>query len=183
MTTAADIEAMIARMALGERAAFGLLYDATSAKLFGLVLRVLKDRAEAEDVLQDVYIKVWQNAGRYASNGFSPISWLATIARNSAIDRLRERGRRPGVSDDGAADLVPDRAPTPEANAIAASEARRIEGCLGQLPNDRARAVRGAYLDGLSYDDLAMRHKVPLNTMRTWLRRSLQALRECLSHE
>ncbi len=76
MTTAADIEAMIARMALGERAAFGTLFDATPAKLFGLVLRVLKDRAEADDVLQDVYIKVWQNAGRYASNGFSPISWL-----------------------------------------------------------------------------------------------------------
>ncbi|MCX7644989.1 MAG: sigma-70 family RNA polymerase sigma factor [Rhodobacteraceae bacterium] len=172
-----EIEALIARVALGDRAAFRALYAATSAKLNGLLIRILKDEAEAEDVLQDVYVKIWHNAGRYAANGLSPMTWLITLARNAAIDRLRARPRPPG---EPPADTA-DPAPGPEAAAIAAGEARRIAACLGELAPERAAAVRGAYLDGLSYEALARRHGVPLNTMRTWLRRSLIRLRECLS--
>lgn len=179
-TTLADIEDMIARIALGDRNAFSALYDATSAKLFGTCLRVLKDRAIAEDVLQVVYMKVWRHADRYASNGTSPMTWLITIARNAAIDRLRrirasgETGAEPDAN-------LPASGPTPEQTAIARSEAGRIAECLDTLEPDRSDAVRGAYLDGLSYADLAARHAVPLNTMRTWLRRSLQSLRECMA--
>ncbi|MCU0912504.1 MAG: sigma-70 family RNA polymerase sigma factor [Rhodobacteraceae bacterium] len=177
MPTRDDIEAWIARAALGDRAAFEALYAATSAKLYGLLIRILKDEAEAEDVLQDVYVKIWHNAGRYAANGMSPMTWLITIARNAGIDRLRARPR-PLAAESAEA---PDPAPGPEAAAIAAGEARRIAACLAELEPDRAAAVRGAYLDGLSYEALARRHGVPLNTMRTWLRRSLLRLRECLS--
>lgn len=178
--TLVDIEQMIARTALGDRAAFSALYDATSAKLFGTCLRVLKDRATAEDVLQEAYMKVWRHADRYASNGISPMTWLITIARNSAIDRLRriraaaESGGEPDVN-------LAATGPTPEQAAIARSEAGQIATCLDRLEPDRSDAVRGAYLDGLSYADLAARHNVPLNTMRTWLRRSLQSLRECMA--
>src|SRR3712207_4088933 len=91
MASLEQIEAMIARMAMGDRAALSALYAATSAKLFGIALRVLDDRAEAEDALQEIYVKVWHNAGRYRSNGLSPMTWLITISRNHAIDRLRAR--------------------------------------------------------------------------------------------
>ncbi|WOI55306.1 sigma-70 family RNA polymerase sigma factor [Palleronia sp. LCG004] len=175
----ADIERMILRIADSDRDAFLALYDATSAKLFGVCLRVLKDRSDAEDVLQEVFVKVWRNAGRYNVNGLSPMTWLVTIARNAAIDRLRTRKTQ--TEDAEVLERLPDRGPSPEGAAIAASEARRIAACLDELERDRAQAVRGAYLDGLSYQDLATKFDVPLNTMRTWLRRSLQRLKDCLS--
>ena len=173
-----DIENLIARVALGDRAAFSTLYDLTSAKLFGVALRVLNNRANAEDVLQETYMKVWRHAGRYMSNGMSPMTWLITIARNTAIDRLRA-GRDTADLDD-LADRLADSGPTPEQSAVAAGEAARITACLDQLEADRSQAVRGAYLQGLSYADLAQKFNVPLNTMRTWLRRSLISLRECM---
>lgn len=177
-TTPDDIERLIARASLGDRAAFSDLYDATSAKLFGICLRVIGDRAAAEDALQDSYVKIWNNAARYSANGLSPMTWLVTIARNTAIDRLRARQR---LGEDGPpAESLAASQPSPEASAVAASEARRIAGCIGELDPDRADAVRGAYLQGMSYADLAERAGVPLNTMRTWLRRSLIRLRECL---
>jgi len=179
MTSPADIEAMIVRMALGDRSAFAALYAATSAKLFGITLRVLDNRAEAEDALQEVFVKLWHNAGRYQVNGLSPMTWMITIARNHAIDRLRARRATTGDMDE-LAELA-DAAPGPEAQLIAASEKNRIDHCLSTLEPDRADAVRRAYLDGETYSDLASRYDVPLNTVRTWLRRSLLKLRECLS--
>jgi RNA polymerase sigma-70 factor (ECF subfamily) len=177
-TTANDIAALLSRVAIGDRAAFRQLYDCTGAKLFGVTLRILRNRAEAEEALQEVYVKVWQRADRFASDGASPISWLVAVARNHCLDRLRSR-RAPAEDIDEVYDLA-DASPDPEASAIAANERTRIDGCLGELDDDRADAVRGAYLDGYSYDELASRHRVPLNTMRTWLRRSLIRLRECL---
>jgi RNA polymerase sigma-70 factor (ECF subfamily) len=179
MRTTSEIETLIARVALRDKAAFSALYDATSAKLFGICLRVLNDRQEAEDALQEVFVRVWHKADRYAVNGLSPMTWLITLARNIAIDRLRAR-RAPMEPIEDVPDLA-DAGPTPEGVAIAASERARIAGCLGELEPARADAVRCAYLDGATYQELADRHGVPLNTMRTWLRRSLLKLRDCLS--
>ena len=180
MSNPAELENLIARTALRDRAAFAALYAATSAKLFGICLRVLKDRAEAEDALQEVYIKVWDRADRYQVTGHSPMTWLITVARNAAIDRLRRRPRDGGGGD--AQDLaLPDPAPGPEARAVAASEADRVVACLREQDPDRSAALRGAYLEGETYADLARRFDVPINTMRTWLRRSLQKLKECLA--
>ncbi len=173
-----DIEDLISRVALGDRAAFSSLYDQTSAKLFGVALRVLNNRANAEDVLQETYMKIWRYADRYMSNGMSPMTWLITIARNTAIDRLR--ATREGADVEALADRLEARGPTPEQSAIAAGEAARIVACLDQLETDKSQAVRGAYLQGLSYAELAERFNVPLNTMRTWLRRSLISLKECM---
>ena len=179
MTTRDDVENMIAQVGLGDRAAFSSLYDATSAKLFGVCLRILNDRAEAEDVLQDAFVRIWQKAGSYTANGYSPMTWLITLTRNLAIDRLRAR-KGGSVDIDEVHDLA-DAGPTPEAAAVASSERAKIDGCLNELEPDRALAVRGAYLDGYSYQELAARHDVPLNTMRTWLRRSLGKLKDCLT--
>ena len=179
MATRDEIETWLAACTLGDKQAFGALYSATSAKLFGICLRVLDNRAEAEEVLHDVYVKIWHNAGRYQANGLSPMTWLITIARNAAVDRLRKR-RAPGATMDQA-EARPDPGPGPEAQAIAASEAERLSACFDELDTGHAQAVRGAYLDGETYADLAARFDVPLNTMRTWLRRSLLKLKECLS--
>lgn len=175
-----EIEALIGRVALNDRSAFDLLYDATSGKLFGVCLRVLDNRAAAEDAMQDSYVKIWRHAGRYEANGLSPMTWLITIARNTAIDRLR--ATRSGHQDIDTPGLeIAASGPTPEQSAVATSEAQRLIGCLDELAEDRGSAVRGAYLDGKSYAELAESFSVPLNTMRTWLRRGLIALRECMS--
>ncbi len=179
LNSISTIEDLIAQTALGRRSAFSNLYDLTSAKLFGVCLRVLNNRAEAEDVLQEVYITVWRKADRYAVTGNSPMTWLITIARNKAIDRLRMRRETGGGLE--SAESVVDPAPGPERQAVENSERNRLNACLDALEDSRADAVRGAYLDGETYKELAARHGVPLNTMRTWLRRSLLKLRDCLS--
>ena len=179
MTDRKDIEDLIGRIALGDRAALAALYDATNGKLFSICLRVLQNRSEAEDALQDVYLRIWARADRYAVTGHSPMTWLITVARNLAIDRIRARKAK-HVDIESLAEVA-ERGPGPEEASIAASEGRRISECFEELPSDRAQAVKAAYLDGATYQDLATRFDVPLNTMRTWLRRSLISLRECLS--
>ncbi|WDR06724.1 sigma-70 family RNA polymerase sigma factor [Devosia rhodophyticola] len=178
-TPSQDIADLIARCALRDRAAFRSLYERTSAKLFGVTLRILKDRSEAEEAIQEVYVKIWQRSDRYVAGKYSPISWLVAVARNHSLDILR--ARRPISDDIDVALEIPDAGPSPERATENSQERAQIESCLGELDQDKAEAVRGAYLDGYSYDELAQRHAVPLNTMRTWLRRSLIKLRECLS--
>ena len=168
---------LIAQCAAADRAAFRDLYRDTSAKLMGVLLRMLKERAEAEDVLQEVYTRVWLRAARFDPAKGRGMTWLIAIARNLAIDRLRAR---PAATSDDGLETVQDSAPRAETRLIAQGEAQRMADCFGTLEPDRAAAVRGAYLDGVSYGDLAARPAVPLNTMRTWLRRSLLKLKECL---
>lgn len=177
-TTPQDITRLIVRVSLKDRAAFDHLYRATSAKLHGVCLRVLSDKAEAEEAVQEIYVKIWTKADRFAASELSPISWLVAIARNHCIDRLRQR-RQKTADLDAVLDIA-DPGPGPEALAIAGGERSRIHACLEELEEDRAAAVRGAYLLGDSYAELAERFSVPLNTMKTWLRRSLMKLRECL---
>lgn len=179
MTNRDDIEELIARTSLGDKAAFGALYDATSGKLFAVCLSVLKNRAEAEDALQDVYLRIWNKSDRYLVTGHSPMTWLITVARNLSIDRLR--ARRTKDLDLESAGPLAEKRPGPEAISIASSQARQITACFDELQPDRAQALRAAYLDGASYQMLADHFDVPLNTMRTWLRRSLIALKECMS--
>ena len=173
-----ELSELIVRTALKDRAAFHDLYQRTSAKLFGVCLRVLKDRADAEEALQEIYAKLWDKADRYAATDLSPITWLVAVARNHAIDRLR--ARKPANSDIDDAHWVADERPGPEAEAIATGERARLNACLEELDPAHSDAVRGAYLEGYSYNDLATRHDVPLNTMKTWLRRSLMKLKDCL---
>ncbi|MFS4439534.1 sigma-70 family RNA polymerase sigma factor [Paracoccaceae bacterium GXU_MW_L88] len=170
---------LLGRVALRDRRAFEELYQQAAPKLFAICLRILKDKAEAEDALQEVFIKIWHSADRYLPDTASPQAWLNTVARNHAIDRLR--ARKPGGGDLDVAEVLPDGGLTPEESAVLRSEGRRIDQCLEELDQSRADAVRLAYVEGESYIELAERFSVPLNTMRSWLRRSLLKLRECLT--
>lgn len=173
-----ELATLLGRVGLRDRKAFARLYDLASPKLFSIAIRILRDRPEAEEALQEIFIKVWQRAERYEPEQGGPMAWLAAIARNHAIDVIR--ARKPQASDlDEAFDIATPE-PGPEASAINASEGSRIDRCMQTLESDKAESVRRAYVEGLSYQELADFYKVPLNTMRTWLRRSLLKLRECL---
>jgi RNA polymerase sigma-70 factor (ECF subfamily) len=173
-----DLGALMARVTLRDRKAYAQLYKITSPKLFGILMRMLKNKSEAEDALQEVFIKVWQRAERFSADEGRPETWLAAIARNHAIDLIRARKPQASVIDE-AFDLASDM-PDPEAEAINRSEGGRIETCMQTLESDKASAVKRAYVEGLSYQELAEFYNIPINTMRTWLRRSLLKLRECL---
>jgi RNA polymerase sigma-70 factor (ECF subfamily) len=172
------LSGLIARVALRDRAAFSRLYSLAAPKLFAICLRLLRDRPLAEDALQEVFVKIWRNAASFSRRGAPPRAWLAAIARNHAIDLLRARPPRTAALED-VHDLG-DPSPDPERSAMGADEARRIERCMETLPEGRAAAIRAAYVEGYSYEELSRDHGVPLNTMRTWLRRGLIALRRCL---
>jgi RNA polymerase sigma-70 factor (ECF subfamily) len=176
-----EIDQLLSRVALGDRQAFSRLYDACAPKLFGICLRILKERSQAEDALQEISVKIWRNSQSYMGGSQSPMGWLVSIARNHAIDVLRAR-RAPAVDLDEAVG-VSDSAPDPERSAIASDEARRLATCLDEQKPERAKALRAAYIEGYSYEELATRFSVPLNTMRTWLRRGLIGLRECLERQ
>jgi RNA polymerase sigma-70 factor (ECF subfamily) len=167
------------RVAAGDRAALHEVYRRTSAKLFGVVLRILHDRAEAEDVLQEVYLNVWRKAAQFDADKASPITWLAAMARNRAIDRARVGGGRTFVSDDAVAQ-TPDAAPLASEQMQTAEEAQAIDGCIEQLEPAHGQAVRQAFFGGLTYDVLARQAEVPLGTMKGWIRRSLMKLKACL---
>ena len=174
-----EVEELIARVSLGDRAAFSRLYEMTSAKLMGVSLRVLKDRAAAEDAMHDTYVKVWRSAGSFVSNGYSPMTWLITIARNTAIDRLR--ATRPVDGIETYVETLAAGGPGPEGSVIAASDAKKLVECLDNLPQGRGDAIRSVYLEGWNYAETAEKLGIPLNTTRTWLRRGLLALRECMA--
>lgn len=176
-----ELERLISRIALGDRIAFDALYEATSAKLHAVCLSVLRDRPEAEETLQEVYIRIWQSAARYASNGLSPMTWLITIARNRSIDRLRARGSRPVTAPEDAAASVASSDPSPESATIMAQERQMLDECLSKLAGAQEGAVRAVYLEGITYADLAEREGMPINTVRSWLRRSLLRLKDCVS--
>jgi RNA polymerase sigma factor (sigma-70 family) len=175
-----QLAAALARVAAGDRTALRMVYQDTSAKLFGVLLRILNDRGEAEDVLQDVYVTVWRKAASFDAAKASPITWLVTIARNRAIDRLRASGGRRRTEPIEAADDVRDPAPMAVEHLERKQEQHRLAHCLEELEARHAAAIRAAFLDGATYEELAQRMSVPLGTMKSWIRRGLQKLRACL---
>jgi RNA polymerase sigma-70 factor (ECF subfamily) len=164
----------------GDREALREVFERTSAKLMGICLRVLKDREEAEDVLQDVYVSVWRRAGSFDPARASPITWLATIARNRAIDRLRSRRSQGSSAPVEAIMDMADEQPDGFDLAAAKDEGARVHHCLSTLEGKAQEMIRVAFFDGLSYSDLAARAGVPLGTCKSWIRRGLQRLRDCL---
>ncbi len=165
----------------GDRAAFRRVYEATSAKLLGVTLRILADRQLAEDVLQDTYLTVWRKAESFDPSRASPITWLVTIARNRAIDRLRSgAAMRKSTPIDEATTVIADDAPSPAQVLETGDDVRRLNDCLGQLDDRTGGAIRTAFLEGVTYDALAVRENVPLGTMKSWIRRGLMRLRMCL---
>lgn len=179
MSGAAHLVTLLDQIGTGERNSLKMLYDATSAKLFGVILRILLERGEAEDVLQEVYITVWRKAAEFDATRASPITWMVTIARNRAIDRLRARGSRPTTTLDHAAE-VRDAAPTADALIDTVQDARRVEKALAQLDPKHAAIIRSAYFEGLTYEALSEREGVPVGTLKSWVRRGLLRMRTVL---
>lgn len=178
-----QLKAAMARLAEGDRAALEHIYRATSVKLFGICLRILNDRKEAEDALQDVYLTLWRRADRYEPKAASPISWLATFARNRAIDRLRTGKVRAGaVPVDEAMELADD---TPRADRLLedAEQSARIHHCLDELEEPTRSSIRSAFLEGRTYAQLAEASDTPLGTMKSRIRRGLAKLKTCLEYQ
>jgi RNA polymerase sigma-70 factor (ECF subfamily) len=175
-----QLAAALVRVAAGDRAALRMVYQDTSTKLFGVLLRILNDRSEAEDVLQDVFVTVWRKAASFDPGKASPITWLVTIARNRAIDRLRSSAVSGRTEPIEAADDVRDPAPVAAERVERAQEQQRLARCLEELEARHAAAIRAAFLDGATYEELAQRVSVPLGTMKSWIRRGLLKLRACL---
>lgn len=177
---AAELSALLARAADGDRQAFGIFYQRTSAKLFGIILRILIERTEAEDVLQEVYVTIWRKAAEFDPARASPVTWTATIARNRAIDRLRARGSRPSAPLEEAAE-VRDTSPGADVLIDADREAARLNAALAQLEPRHAAAIRSCYFEGITYETLAAREGVPVGTLKSWVRRGLMRLKTDLS--
>jgi RNA polymerase sigma-70 factor, ECF subfamily len=164
----------------GDRPAFEALYGRTSAKLFGVCLRILGQPSEAEEALQDAYLAIWRKADQFDASRASPITWLAMIARNKAIDRLRaDRVGRAGVPIDLAAELVDDN-PTVAARAEALAQARQLRSCIDELSGEQRNVIRIAFFEGCTYEEIAARSETPLGTIKSWIRRGLVKLKACL---
>jgi RNA polymerase sigma-70 factor (ECF subfamily) len=173
------LASLMAQIAEGDRAALRQLYEATSSKLFGVCLRILSDREEAEDVLQDVYVTIWRRADRFDAGRASVMAWISAIARNRAIDRLRARGpssRRDSI--DGME--LADDGPGAEALVGAADDARRLQACMNELDPRTREVIRIAFFEGVTYEAIAQRMDAPLGTVKSWIRRGLAKLKGCL---
>lgn len=162
-----------------DRAAFRELYSLTQAKLFGICYRICGERQAAEDVLHDVYLTIWKRAGGYEPARASPITWLATIARNRAIDWRRAQGVRRSTPIEDAPPLL-DTAPLVSDTMVEEEDAHRLHLCLDGLDQNQRDAIRTAFFDGATYAELAERQNVPLGTMKSWVRRGLAKLKDCL---
>ena len=173
-----ELRGLLGQVVARDSAALKELYERTSAKLYGICLRLLRDEAEAQDVLQEVYVTVWNKAISYDPARASAITWLATLARNRSIDRLRRR-RAPTDGLENALEIADER-PSSLDVLEQAEDALRLQRCLEQLEEKARSAIRAAFFDGATYPELAKREGLPLPTVKSWVRRGLIRLRGCL---
>ena len=184
-----DLTRLLARTAARDHAAFKELYDLTSAHLFGVALRILNRRERAEEVLQEAYVNVWNQAGSYAAGLSAPMTWLTSVVRNKALDWLRHLKRADESTvvliDDAGEDYL-DQMANPRADPqellSQATEGLRLRHCLGTLDAPQRQSLALAYYDGLSHSELATHLNAPLGTVKAWVRRGLDKLKQCLEH-
>jgi RNA polymerase sigma-70 factor, ECF subfamily len=186
----AALAQMLARVGLGDRAAFAALYKAVSAPLLGVILRIQRDRAQAEDVLQEIFVNIWRAAQSFDAARAQPMTWLTSIARNRAIDSLR-RGKTEVATvsslaadddDDGPnlVDTLPSDLDGPMQALEHAAQAKAVSRCIGALSAEQQQCVALAYYQGLSHSEVAEHLKQPLGTVKSWVRRALMSLKDCL---
>ena len=184
-----ELAQLMARCGLGDRAAFARLYERTSGHLFAVVLRIQRDRAQAEDLLQEIYVSVWKAAAGFDAARSQPLTWLTHIARNRAIDSLRRAQTQPRTESLSRAD--DDDRPDPT-QALAsddpgpldllsrAGDKRELTQCLERLTPPQRQSVALAFFDGLSHAEVAEHLREPLGTVKSWVRRALSTLKSCL---
>lgn len=179
------LRADLARVALGDRAALRRVYDATSAHLFGVALRILNRRDLAEDVLQEAFVNVWHHAGSYEANQGQPMTWLISVVRNKALDHLRAGQRHVAESldaaeEDGEARQVADERPNPMQLLLAAADALAIRSCMEAIEPSQRQCLALAYYHGYSHSEVAEHLRAPLGSVKAWIRRGLERLKKCL---
>lgn len=171
---------MLSRCSLGDQAAFGALYEATSAKLYGIALRILKREAWAEEALQEAYVKIWRHAGSYNPGRGRPMTWMINVVRNQSLDLLRRADYR-ATEEEWTAEADPRTSPDdPAARAETSEEMQRVLGCLGGLAEEQRSCILLSYHQGLTPTEVATRMERPVGTVKTWIRRGLLKVRECL---
>ena len=183
-----ELSQLLARAGVGDRAAFSTLYDRSSSHLFAVVLRICRDRAQAEDILQEVYVNVWRAASGFDAAQSQPLTWLTSIARNRAIDSLRRNQTQPQLQtshsaddeDSDVYDTTADDSPGPLELLSRASDARALSTCLEVLTPPQRQSVALAFYDGLSHAEVADKMGQPLGTVKSWVRRALLSLKSCL---
>ena len=169
-----DLRQLLAQVARGDRTAFAKLYDVVSGRLFGIIGRILPRAELAEDALQETFMRIWQRASSYDETIASPMAWMA------AIDLKRRSAERLAAAASELDETLADESPDPESLAGQAGDLRRLGECMQGLPNERQQLVLLAYRQGFTREELATRFKRPVTTIKTLLRRSLIALKECL---
>ena len=179
MTTSADLVGLLGAIATGDQAAFEHLYSATRAKLYGVVLRILRRSDLTDEVIQETYLKIWGSAGQFDPALASPITWMVAIARNRAIDLIRKKTDL-SLEEVPEVEEVAADSPHPLAAREMTEELRRLLACIGRLDADRRKLVLLAYYNGWSREELATQFGKPVNSIKTWLRRSLIEIRGCL---
>jgi len=183
-----ELSQLLARAGLGDRAAFATLYEKSSSHLFAVVLRICRDRAQAEDILQEVYVNVWRAASGFDAAQSQPLTWLTSIARNRAIDSLRRAQTQPQLQtthtaddeDNDVYDTTADDQPGPLELLSRASDARALSHCMQDLSAPQRQSVALAFYDGLSHAEVAEKMGQPLGTVKSWVRRALLSLKGCL---
>ncbi len=178
-STRHELDRLLAEVAKGDEPSFAELYQATSAKLFAVALRILRTREVAEEVLQESYFRVWERAKDFDPRIASPITWMSAIVRNRALDEVRRRIARPFADDANIEDIASEDEHPLEALGRK-EDVERLLRCLDRLEPEKRQIVRLAYLDGLSREALAKRFDRPEGTIKTWLHRSLAQLKGCL---
>ena len=181
----AELIALLNRVADHDEAAFKLLYDRSCSKLYGLALRVAGRREWAEDVLQEAFLQIWRAAADYRAHLSPPMAWMGLIVRSRALDLLRrrsaERSQLTQELDEVLSDTLAGDAPNPMDTTLASQQARALHQCLTRLENRQREVVSLAYLRDLSHSELAQQLRLPLGTVKTWIRRGLDQLRLCMS--
>ncbi len=176
--------ALIDRVALADEKALRELYELTSSKLYGVAVRVVTNREWGEDVLQEAFINIWKIAGDYKATLSPPMAWMALVVRSRGLDFLRrrasERADRMQELDDVISDTVAGDSPNPMDVAQASEQAKALHNCLNLLDNKQREVVSLAYMRDLSHSELADLLKLPLGTVKTWIRRGLEQLRGCM---
>ena len=182
-----DLQQLLSRVALGDRAAFRLLYEATAPYLLGVALRIVRQRERAEEVLQDAFVNAWNRAGAYQAALSQPMTWLTAIVRNRALDELRSAARRRTESltddEDAPATELADYAPCPLGLLEKAADALAIRDCLALIDGPQRQCLALAYYQGLSHSEVAQTLGSPIGSVKVWLRRGLERLKRCLDRQ
>jgi RNA polymerase sigma-70 factor (ECF subfamily) len=176
-----DYEAAVLAIARGERYALHALYERESRWLLGVALRIVRDRARAEDVLQDAFLQVWQRASTYDPQLGSARGWLYTVVRHRALSELRHPGRMTPLDPQDLALLADARQAHEAVDDDRALDVDRLERCLERLEAMRRACVVHAFVDGYTHEQIAQRLQTPLGTVKSWIRRGLASLKECLA--